>query len=188
MRSMWEKLNFGINFHFSGFPTLILLVHTISPEIFPSSVFGKLFEEAWRKNWVKRLLHWLAILDCDSILGLLQSCELLAVGCPRLWVPRSHWSIASSPIGRQQLRLDSLELKFHWSQISPSGSGFASGPGFGPVFAALNRIVLFLYSHPRSNDNGLCKFYGIKPQSKLIRYFLINLFGIFSKEKKKKSM
>ena len=140
-RSVCAIKMFQSNCLFTGFPTLLLLVHTISSEFFPSSASGKLFEGGWRKNEVKRLLHWLAILDCDSILGLLQSCELLAVGCPRLWVPRSHWSIASSPIGRQQLRLDSLELKFHWSQISPSGSG--SGSGFGAVFATISAVVLF---------------------------------------------
>ena len=52
-----------------------------------------------------------------------------------MWMLPSHWSIASSPIGRQQL---SCSTACNWSftsQIPPSG--------FGPVFATLLKIVFF---------------------------------------------
>ena len=80
--------NLQSNFLFTGFPTLILYWFRIFPEICTSSAWGKLFEGAWRKNQVKIFPQWLAILDCVSILSLLQSCELLAVGSPRrqLWI------------------------------------------------------------------------------------------------------
>ena len=157
--------NLQSNFLFTGFPTLILYWFRIFPQICTSSAWGKLFEGAWRKNKVKIFPQWLAILDCVSILSLLQSCELLAVGSPRrqlwIWVLRSHWSIAGSPIGRQQLLCPTdCNLSFT-SQIPPLS-------GFGEVFAGLLKVVLFLCSHFVQGQMTWI-FHSIRIESRLIR-------------------
>ena len=118
-------------FHLHAFQ-LCFLEKLYFPVFFHSPVCGKLFESVWCKNEAKRWSRGLTILDCVSIFGLLQSCELPAVGSPSAvvdvsaalplaeWVGmlRSHWWIAWAFIGGLQLSLTTWNLSFKLKALS----------------------------------------------------------------------
>ena len=118
-------------FSFACFPTL-LFGKAVFPSIFSFPCMRKIIWEPLVQNWGERWSRGLTILDCVSIFGLLQSCELPAVGSPSAvvdvsaalplaeWVGmlRSHWWIAWAFIGGLQLSLTTWNLSFKLKALS----------------------------------------------------------------------